>query len=104
MVKQSQYNSEQINQMMIYDNFEILDRNIAKKLISKNINLEKLFIECYIINNYIIVNFPNKLNENKLLSTIGIYKHFFKTKYALIFEKSEIFQIFYEIPQQQPKH
>lgn len=74
---------------MIYDKFEILNRNLAKKLIGKDINLEKLYAECYLINNYIIVNFPNKTNENKFLSMIGEYKKCFVIKYALIYEDEE---------------
>jgi len=89
IVKQIQYNSKQINKIMIYDNFELLNRNLFKKLFGKNINLEKLFIESYMINNYIIINIPNKINENQVLSMIGVYKRFFQIKYVLIYEDKE---------------
>ena len=87
--KQIKYNSQQVNQFMIYDKFEILNRNLAKKLIGKDINLEKLYAECYLINNYIIVNFPNKTNENKFLSMIGEYKKCIVIKYVLVYEDEE---------------
>ena len=63
--------------------------NLARKLIGKNINLEKLLIECYMIDNYIIINFPNKINENKFLSMIGIYKRLIKIKYVIIYKDEE---------------
>ena len=87
--KQIQYNSQQVNQFMIYDKFEILNRSLAKKLIGKDINLEKLYVECCLMNNYIIINFPNKTNENKFLSMIGEYKKCVVIKYALIYEDEE---------------
>ena len=87
--KQIQYNSQQVNQFMIYDKFELLNRSLAKKLIGKDINLEKFYVECYLINNYIIINFPNKTKENKFLSMIGEYKKCVVIKYALIYEDEE---------------
>ena len=82
-------NSHQIKQIMVYNNFEILNRDLVRKFLGKNINIEQLFIECYIINNYIIINFPNKIKENKLISLIGEYKKIFVTKYILIYDDEE---------------
>ena len=82
-------NSHQIKQIMIYDNFEILNRDLARKFMDKNLNMEQLFIECYIIDNYIIINIPNKIKENKFISLIGEYKNIFITKYILIYDDEE---------------
>ena len=82
-------NSHQINQIMVYNNFEILNRDLVRKFMDKNINIEQLFIKCYFIDNYIIINFPNKIKENKLISLIGEYKNIFVTKYILIYDDEE---------------
>ena len=82
-------NSHQINQLKIYNNFEIINKDIAKKFYGKNTNIEQFFIDCYFINDYIIINFPNNKNENKFVSMIGEYIKFFETKYILIYDDEE---------------
>ena len=82
-------NSHQINQLKIYNNFEIINKDIAKKFYDKNTNIEQFFIDCYFINDYIIINFPNNKNENKFVSMIGEYIKFFEAKYILIYDDED---------------
>ena len=79
-------NSHQINQLKYYKNFDIINKDIARKFYDKNANIEQFFIDCYFINDYIIINFPNNKNENKFISMIGEYIKFFAAKYILIYD------------------
>ena len=84
-------NSQQIKSLYIYDNFEIISKNIIKNLFNIK-NVGKNFNECTIIDNYILINFSNNFNENnKSISMIGILnnENIFIKKYILIYEKDD---------------
>ena len=82
-------NSHQINQLKIYYNFEIINKEIAINFYDKNLNIEQFFINCYFIDNYIIINFLNNENDNKFISMIGEYIKFFAAKFILIYDDEE---------------
>ena len=82
------YNNElQLKQLMIYNNFGILDQKIIKFLSFVKYD-ENTFFDFNIISGYLIVHFPSNQNE-QYISLLGIlnYKNIFITKYILIYNK-----------------
>ena len=82
-------NSQEIKQLMIYNNFEILNKNIIE-LFSNSNNFNQKMSNCFIKDNYFIINFLTEININeKFISIIGSLDNnfIFKEKYALIYEK-----------------
>ena len=82
------FNNElQLKQLMIYNNFEILDQKIIELLTFIKYD-ENTFFDCDIIGGYLIVHFPSNQNE-EYISLLGIlnYKNIFITKYILIYNK-----------------
>ena len=64
-------NSE--NTIMIYDNFEILDKNTAKQFIYNLCEEENNFLECSLNEEKIIIKYKNNILGNKnYISVIGI--------------------------------
>ena len=84
------YNNElQLKQIMISNNFGILDQKIIELLSFIKYDENTLF-SCDIISGYLIVHFPSNQKE-QYISLLGIlnYKNIFKTKYILIYNKKE---------------
>lgn len=64
-------NSNQKQELKIYDNYEIIDKKIADLFLGKKIP-KKNFSNCYIYDNHILCSFvPNNKNINKYYSLIG---------------------------------
>ena len=85
-------NSQQKQQIMIYNNFEISNIEIIQSFNSNNNNIEKYFSQCYICDKYIIINFLQKSDiNNKNISMIGKLDEnsIFIAKYLLIYDTSE---------------
>ena len=66
-------NANMNNAVMIYDNFEIIDKKIIKLFTGKTyLNDDNLLADCYFNNGYIIINLPNFLNNQNFISLLGI--------------------------------
>ena len=79
---------KQNDSLMIYNNFEILDKNILNLFIINLTECNKLLTKCIFNNGKIIINLPNDLNVNKIVSLIGIlepYYNYFIVEYILIY-------------------
>ena len=74
--------------IMIYDNFEIIQKGIFDDYID---NKTYYFLECIIIKGKIILNYPDNLNNN-CQSVIGFLncENTFITEYILIYKNKEI--------------
>ena len=75
--------------IMIYNNFEIIEKTVGELLFSgSQINT---ITECIFINEFIIVNLPNNLNNNKFISLIGLsdYENNYIIKYLFIYFKED---------------
>ena len=74
---------------MIYNDFEIINKNILNLFIQNITECNKNLIECIFNNGKIIINIPNNnLNGNKIVSLIGIlepYYTYFIVEYILIY-------------------
>ena len=60
------------NSIMIYDNFEIIDKKIIELFIEKSYENNNIMAECYFNNEYIFINLPNCLNSQNFVSLLGI--------------------------------
>ena len=73
-----------------FNNFEILNKKIIELFSYEK--FESNYSKCYIIDNYILINFGNNKNENEqIFSLIGVinYKNIFITKYLLTYKKEK---------------
>ena len=78
---------KQNDSLLIYENFEIIDKNILNLFIQNPIKCNIYLIKCIFNNGKIIINMPNHLN-NKIVSLIGIldpYYNYFIVEYILIY-------------------
>ena len=80
---------KQNDSLMIYNDFEIINKNILNLFIQNITECNKNLIECIFNNGKIIINIPNNnLNGNKIVSLIGIlepYYNYFIVEYILIY-------------------
>jgi len=84
---------KQNDSLMIYNNFEIIDKNILNLLVQNTIICKKNLTKCIFNNGKIIINMPNNLNNNKIVSLIGIldpYYNIFIVEYILIYNNENI--------------
>ena len=74
--------------MLIYDDFEIIEREIIKKFIYNLNIINNYFLECIINEGKIIINYPNNFNSIKFISVIGTLnkENIFITEYILIYD------------------
>ena len=73
---------------MIYDKFEILDKEMAKDLIDGIFGIESNCLECEINEGKIMINYPENFNgNNKYISVIGQldYENHFLIEYILFY-------------------
>ena len=88
-------NSMQDKNIYIYDDFEILSKNIVKELIkdkNKDKNIEEIFSKCIIKDKSIIINLKKEgLPNSQSISLIGNlnHKNTFSTDYILIFNEED---------------
>ena len=78
---------EQNDSLMIYNDFEIIDKNILNLFIQDTIICNKSLAKCIFNNGKIIINLPNNLS-NKIISLIGIlepYYNYFIVEYILVY-------------------
>jgi hypothetical protein len=76
---------------MIYDKFEILEREMAQEFINGIYTFESNCLKCEIIEAKIIIHYPYNFNGNdKNISVIGQldYENHFLNKYILIYNDS----------------
>ena len=82
--------NQKINSLYIYNNFEIINKEIIKSLI--DISEDKCFLcECFFEKGKIIINIPKNLN-NKIISIIGSLDncyHNFILEYILIYNNEK---------------
>ena len=82
-------NNQQQQDLMIYNNFDIIHKDITKLILGKKPINESNLVKCIFINHKIIINLPNYLNDKYLVSVIGIldYKdNGFISEYYLIYD------------------
>ena len=76
--------------LIIYNNFELIRKDIIEKLIDNIKDMNSFLLECILTEGKIIINYPDDLNQNKkFVSVIGKldYDKNFITEYILIFNK-----------------
>ena len=80
---------EQNDSLMIYNNFEIIDKNTLSLFIQNITEYIKNLTKCIFNNGKIIINMPNNnINNNKIVSLIGIlesYYNYFIVEYILVY-------------------
>ena len=74
--------------IMIYNNFELLIKEIIEVFIKDIYKINHCYLECSIVKGKIIINYSNKLNNNKYVSSIGIIdnENTYNTEYLLIYK------------------
>ena len=75
-------------QIMIYDNFVILEKDIVELFINNINGNEDNYLECILREGKIIINYPDNININKnFISVIGtiIEENIFLKEYILIY-------------------
>ena len=78
--------------LMIYNDFEIIDKNILNLFIQNATKCNKNLTRCIFNNDKIIINMPNNLNNNKIVSLIGIldpYYNYFIVEYILVYNNED---------------
>ena len=83
------YNKTDIcNIIMIYDNFEIIEKDIIKLFIDDINKLNDCYLECTINEEKIIVHYPDNFVENQYASVIGKLDedNSFITEYILVYK------------------
>ena len=83
---------KQNDSLMIYNDFEILDKNILNLFIQDTIICNKSLAKCIFNNGKIIINIPNNNLINKIVSLIGIlepYYNYFIVEYILIYNNED---------------
>ena len=78
--------------VFIYDNFEIIQKEIIEKLLKKEKIINNYYLDCIINDNKIIINYPENSNEKKFVTVIGKLEEYdksFITEYILIFDKKD---------------
>ena len=81
------YIDNEKNNLMIYNNFEIIHKKYLDLILDNNSQINNLLSECIINNEKIIVNLPNFLNNSNIfISMIGFLdENIFKQEYYLIY-------------------
>ena len=76
--------------IMIYNDFELYDKNFISTYINNIYEINYCYLECVIAKGKIIINYENNLNEKKYVLTIGILKenNTYETQYLLIYDES----------------
>ena len=87
-VIQANYFDKTEKQIMIYNDFELIRKDIFEKFIDNINKMKEFYLECFLGENKIIIKYPDNLNVNKFLSVVGTldYSKVFKTQYLLIYE------------------
>ena len=85
-VIQACYSDETNKSIFIYD-FDLFEEKIIKLFIDDLSKLKDYYLECTLIDDKIIINYPDNLNEKKYTSIIGTIndEYDFVTEYLLIF-------------------
>ena len=86
-VNSAKYFEKVEKNIIIYNDFEIIRKDIIEKLIDNIKDMNSLLLECIFIDEKIIINYPDNLNGNKFVSVIGKlnYDKTFVTEYILIY-------------------
>jgi len=82
--------SQNLDSVLIYNNFEIIEKEIFESFIGKYENTNYL-CECFFEKGKIIINIQNNLNK-KIISLIGSfdnYYHYFILEYILIYNNEK---------------
>ena len=85
------YDKKQNSSLMIYDNFEIIEKKIFCLFIKKNVHEKNILASCILNNDKIIVNIPNNLNK-KFVSLIGSFTNYYYTfnlEYIMVYNKEK---------------
>ena len=83
--------------IMVYNNFGIIDKNVLQRFIGKYEN-NKILAKYIINNGHIIIYLPNYLNEKKYVSLIGSldYEQNISIEYFFIFDNENDMKIYIE--------
>ena len=90
-VNNAKYFEKVEKNIIIYNDFEIIRKDIIEKLIDNIKDMNTLLLECIFVDEKIIINYPDTLNENKFVSVIGKlnYDKTFVTEYILIYNSKK---------------
>jgi len=83
------YIMNQNSSLMIYDNFEIIEKKIFNLFVEKKVDGKNILAKCIFNNNKIIVNINKNLN-NKYISLVGSllnYYYIFNLEYIMVYNK-----------------
>ena len=83
---------EQNDSLMVYNDFEIIDKNILNLFIQNTTKYNKNLTKCIFNSGKIVINMPNNLNNNKIVSLIGIldpYFNYFIVEYILVYNNED---------------
>ena len=89
-IKYIKYFAQTEKYIIIYNDFEIIRKDIIEKLIDNIEDMNSFLLECILTEGKIIINYPDALNQNKkFVSVIGElnYDKNFITEYILILNK-----------------
>ena len=86
------YDNSQKN-ILIYNNFELLFKDIIELFIKDISKINHCYLECFIVKGKIIINYSNNLNKNQFVSSIGIInnENTYIEEYLLIYRDSNIY-------------
>ena len=81
--------------IMLYDNFEIFEKEVIELYIDNIYEMNNCCLECVVSKGKIIINYRNYLNEKQYVLTIGELKNenTYVTEYLLIYQEQYSFYI-----------
>ena len=89
IIQKNYINFEKLQkQIMIYNDFELIKKDIFEKFNENANKMNNYYLDCFLSEEKIIINYPDNLNSNKFISVIGTldYSKSFKTEYILIYD------------------
>ena len=85
------YDNNNLETVIIYNNFELLSKKTIDSIIKKELRTNLESYKCNFIDGKIVINYPNKNENNQYISLIGKLseENVFLTEYILIYESNK---------------
>ena len=85
------YDNNNLETVIIYNNFELLSKKTIDSIIKKELRINLESYKCNFIDGKIVINYPNKNENNQYISLIGKLseENVFLTEYILIYESNK---------------